>query len=276
MNDFNFVGGNFYSDLRITVAGIGKAGINAVGFMIKNSLQGIEFVIASNDETFLDTSSVQSKIHLTDHIEKIKNDIKSSIEGTDLLFLIADLSEITIDLLSIFAEKGNDINAMIIPVLFLPVSVTGAMEEIKKVKQHSAFIILIYKTENSNEIMYLSVKAITDILKVRSFINVDIGDLRTVIPDNSICSIGIGIANGENMVSNAAHTAIQHSKINNSTKAVIINIAMHPDKLNQNELMDVISLIQSNISDEANYLMGTSYDETLDKNIRVTLIATGD
>ncbi len=71
---------NFCSYIKIKILGIGKNTINSLTYMIDNSLQGVEFVIASNDETFLDTLSVQSKIHLTDHIEKIKNDIKSSID----------------------------------------------------------------------------------------------------------------------------------------------------------------------------------------------------
>ena len=110
-----------------------------------------------------------------------------------------------------------------------------------------------------------------------SLINLDFADVRTVMQSRGLAHMGIGIGKGENRMVEAAKQAISSPMLETSidgARAVLINITGGPDT-SIIDINEAAQLITAAADPEANIIFGAGIDESMDDEVKITVIATG-
>jgi cell division protein FtsZ len=140
----------------------------------------------------------------------------------------------------------------------------------KKVSMLDAFRI-------ADEILRQGTQGITDLIINPGIINVDFADVRTVMKDAGTAMMGIGVAIGENRAVEAATAAISSKLLEASITGahrVLISVAGASD-MTLIEFQEANETVTESIDPDATVIVGTVVDDSLDDQIRVTVIATG-
>jgi len=140
----------------------------------------------------------------------------------------------------------------------------------KKVSMLDAFRI-------ADDILRQGTQGITDLITIPGLINLDFNDVRAVMKDAGTAMMGIGVASGENRAVEAATAAIS-SKLFETTiagaKGVLISIAGASDMALQ-EVSDAADTVTESADPDAQIIFGSVIDDSLEDQLRVTVIATG-
>jgi cell division protein FtsZ len=121
------------------------------------------------------------------------------------------------------------------------------------------------------------IQGISDLIAVPSLINLDFADVRSVMESRGLAHMGIGIGKGENRMIDAAKKAIESPMLETSiegARAVLINITGGP-ATSIIDINEAAQLITQAADPEANIIFGADIDESLDDEVRITVIATG-
>ncbi len=130
----------------------------------------------------------------------------------------------------------------------------------------------------ADEVLYQAVKGISDLITQNGIVNVDFADVKTVMSERGRALMGTGIAKGANRARMAAEMAVASPLLDDisvhGATGVLINIVGGSD-LKMREIQEAASLIQEQAHEDANIIFGSSIDESLGENVKVTVIATG-
>jgi cell division protein FtsZ len=130
----------------------------------------------------------------------------------------------------------------------------------------------------ADEILLHSVKGITDLIMMPGVVNLDFADVRTTMSKAGLALMGIGISAGEHRAVEAAGKAISHPLLEDvpirGARGVLMNITATSD-MEFEEVAEASEYIHSEVGEEAEIFWGTSVDENLGDEMRVTVIATG-
>ena len=130
----------------------------------------------------------------------------------------------------------------------------------------------------ADEILLHSVKGITDLIMMPGLVNLDFADVRTTMSRAGMAIMGIGIASGENRAVEAAEKAMSHPLLEDvpiaGAKGVLMNITSNSD-MEFEEVAEASERIHDEVGDDADIFWGTSIDDSLGDEMRVTVIATG-
>jgi len=128
----------------------------------------------------------------------------------------------------------------------------------------------------ANQVLLNGVQGITDLITNPGFINRDFNDVRSVMGNGGTAIMGIGEARGEDRAMKAAEAAMTAPLFELSVDgalSVLVNVE-GPEDLGIHEYGDVIKLIGESAHKGAHVIVGTSIDETLGDQVRVSVIAT--
>lgn len=129
-----------------------------------------------------------------------------------------------------------------------------------------------------NDVLCQSVRGISDIITKPGHINVDFADVRTIMKDRGLAVMGTGKATGEGRAKKAALAAISSPLLENMSVAgahgVLFNIT-GGKSLGIHEISEAASVIYEQAHEDANIILGSVIDESLDDEVIVTIIATG-
>ena len=129
----------------------------------------------------------------------------------------------------------------------------------------------------ADDVLRKGVKSISELIKVPGLINLDFADVTAIMKDAGHAHMGVGRASGKEKAEAAANAAISSPLLETTiqgAKGVIISITSSPDITLDD--VDVASSIISAAADaDANIIFGVAFDEKLDDEIVVTVIATG-
>jgi cell division protein FtsZ len=130
----------------------------------------------------------------------------------------------------------------------------------------------------ADEILLHSVKGITDLIMMPGVVNLDFADVRTTMSKAGLALMGIGISSGENRAVEAAGKAISHPLLEDvpitGARGVLMNITATSD-MEFEEVAEASEYIHSEVGEEAEIFWGTSVDDSMGDEMRVTVIATG-
>lgn len=130
----------------------------------------------------------------------------------------------------------------------------------------------------ADEILLHSVKGITDLIMMPGVVNLDFADVRTTMSKAGLALMGIGISSGENRAIEAAGKAISHPLLEDisisGARGVLMNITASSD-MEFEEVAEASEYIHSEVGEEAEIFWGTSVDDSMGDEMRVTVIATG-
>ena len=127
-----------------------------------------------------------------------------------------------------------------------------------------------------NEVLAGTVRAVVDIMTVPGLINLDFADVRAIMQDGGMATAGIGAAVGPERAVEAAHAAVANPLLNHDLAgagAILLNVA-GASGMTMREVTRAAEVIRSAADPEAMIIFGTIFDDHLDDELRVTVIAT--
>jgi cell division protein FtsZ len=130
----------------------------------------------------------------------------------------------------------------------------------------------------ADQVLYSGVACITDLMVKEGLINLDFADVRAVMREMGKAMMGTGEAAGEKRALTAAEAAIANPLIDDSSmkgaKGLLISITGGKD-LTLYEVDEAATRIREEVDQDANIIVGATFDETLEGIIRVSVVATG-
>ncbi len=302
----------------IKVVGVGGAGGNAVNRMIASGLKKVHFVTMNTDMQALQRSNAQIRIPIGKDLtgglgaggvpevgekaaQESKEDIRREIENADMVFITAGMGGGTgTGAAPVVAEIAKSCNALTVAVVTTPFAFEGkkklmlAQSGIEKLRKQVDTLIIIPNqyllkvVENNtpikqaflmaDEVLYMGVQGISELITEPGEINIDFADVRTVMKGKGDALMGIGFGEGANRAVDAARQAVSNPLLENASiegaKSVLVNLA-GGDSLTLQEYQDVVELVTEKCSDDALIIAGQAFNPELGDRIKVTVVATG-
>src|SRR4051812_46804750 len=130
----------------------------------------------------------------------------------------------------------------------------------------------------ADQVLYSGVACITDLMVKEGLINLDFADVRVVMREMGKAMMGTGEASGEKRALSAAEGAISNPLIDETSmrgaKGLLISITGGKD-LTLYEVDEAATRIREEVDQDANIIVGATFDESLDGIVRVSVVATG-
>ena len=129
----------------------------------------------------------------------------------------------------------------------------------------------------ADDVLRQAVQSISDLINDTGFINLDFADVTSVMKDAGYAHMGVGRAEGENKAEEAAKMAISSPLLEtsiNGAKGVLVNVTGSMD-IGLDEVEQAATLVQQAAHPDANIIFGATFDENMEDENRVTVIATG-
>jgi cell division protein FtsZ len=303
---------------KISVIGVGGGGTNAVNNMIAMDLQGVEFIVANTDAQSLVNSRASRRIQLGPHItqglgagakpeigqaaaEEAADELYDALEGAHMVFITAGMGGGTgTGAAPVIARMARERGILTVGVVTKPFTFEGsrrakaAEQGIAELIPHVDTLIVIpnqnlYRMANErtgykeafkmvDNVLYMGVRGVTDLITVPGEINLDFADIRTVMREMGKAMMGTGEADGENRAIRAAEAAINNPLLENTSMAgasgLLINIT-GGDDLTLFEVGEAADRIREEVDEGANIIFGTATDHNLAGRIRISVVATG-
>jgi cell division protein FtsZ len=303
---------------RIAVIGVGGGGTNAVDNMIAANLRGVDFVVANTDAQQLMHSRADRRVQLGPHLtqglgagakpdigraaaEEAADELYRHLDGTHMVFITAGMGGGTgTGAAPVIARMAKERGILTVGVVTRPFGFEGsrrakaAEDGIAELQQYVDTLIVIpnqnlFHMANerttwkeafkmADQVLYMGVRGVTDLMMVHGQINLDFNDIKTVMAEMGKAMMGTGEAEGEDRARRAAEAAINNPLLEETSMAgargLLINIT-GGDDLTLFEVDQAVSTVREQVDDDANVLFGSATDPALEGKIRVSVVATG-
>ncbi len=232
--------------------------------------------------------------------EENRDELKQLVTGSDMVFVTCGMGGGTgTGSISVVSEIAKQNGALTIAIVTKPFGFEGrhrmktAEEGIARLASRCDTLIIIPNdrllaladknttVENAfrmaDECLRHGVQAISEVITVPGMINLDFADVRAIMKDAGPAWMSIGIGAGPNRAQDAAREALASPLLDVSikgAKGVLFNVT-GSDNLTLHEVNQAAEIIRSAVDPGANIIFGVRRDEKLDKEIKITLIATG-
>ena len=232
--------------------------------------------------------------------EENRNQISKALEDADMVFITAGMGGGTgTGAAPIVADIAKELGILTVGVVTKPFrfegmrrmkQAEGGIAELRN-KVDSLVIIpnerlklatdqkitMLNAFEIADDVLQQAVQSISDLIKNTGFINLDFADVSAVMKDAGRAHMGVGRAAGKNKAEEAAKMAISSPLLEtsiNGAKGVLINVTGSMD-IGLEEVETAANLVQEAAHPEANIIFGAAFDENLEDELKVTVIATG-
>ena len=131
--------------------------------------------------------------------------------------------------------------------------------------------------KSADHVLLSGVQGITDLITIPGLINLDFADVKSIMQGSGSALMGIGSARGDDRAMRAAESAISSPLLEASiegARGVLLSIAGGSD-LGLFEINEAAKLVQESVHEDANVIYGTTIDDALGDEVRVTVIAAG-
>ena len=303
----------------IKVVGVGGCGNNAIEYMIKNKVSGVDFICVNTDSQDLRNNPVNEnrKCNIGQNITRglgaganpeigrqaaieDRDKLKEAIKNCDMLFITAGMGGGTGTGASpVIAELAKELGILTVAVVTKPwkyekkkrmKNAEIGIEELRS-KVDSLIIIpndklcadkdmpLSESKNQSNAVLERAVGGIAELITKPGDINLDFADVKSVMSNAGSTMMGSGIGEGQDRAEDAILQAIASPLLEDvdvkDAKGLLINITSN-GSLTTGEFESIGEHIGSLVDeDEADVIVGTTVDESLEDKIKVTVVATG-
>ncbi len=232
--------------------------------------------------------------------EENREEIAQAIKGTDMVFITAGMGGGTgTGAAPIVAQIAREMGVLTIGIVTKPFAFEGKrrMEQaesgIANLREHVDSLVIIpnerlkYASEHritllnafsvADDVLRQGVQSISDLILLPGLVNLDFADVTSVMKDAGYAHMGVGRASGKDKAEVAANMAISSPLLETAisgAKGVIINITSSPD-IGLDEIEIASTMIAEQADPEANIIWGAAFDESMDDEMSVTVIATG-
>ena len=232
--------------------------------------------------------------------EESRTQLSKALEDTDMVFITAGMGGGTgTGAAPIVADIAKEMGILTVGVVTKPFNFEGrrrmmqAEKGIEELRTRVDSLVIIpnerlkFATDQkitfanafeiADDVLRQAVQSISDLIKNTGFINLDFADVTAVMQNAGMAHMGVGRAGGKNKAEDAAKMAISSPLLEtsiNGAKGVLINVTGSMD-IGLEEVEQAASLVQQAVHPDALTIFGATFDETMDDEIRVTVIATG-
>ncbi len=300
---------------KILVIGVGGAGNNAVNRMIEEGIGGVEFVCVNTDKQHLKNCKAPQCIQIGEKLtkglgagakpeigekaaEENLEELTQVIKGADMVFVTCGMGGGTgTGAAPVVAGIAKGMGILTVGIVTKPftfehkVRMANAVAGIEKLKANVDSLIVVPNDKlleivdrrtsmpealkKADEVLQQGVQGITDLINLPALINLDFADVQTVMQDKGVAHIGIGTGTGEQKCLDAVHKAVSspllETKIQGASH-VILNVSGDVSLIEVNEAATEVQLLAG---ENANIIFGAMYDETMQDQAVITVIATG-
>ena len=232
--------------------------------------------------------------------EENRAQIAKALENTDMVFITAGMGGGTgTGGAPIVADIAREAGVLTVGVVTKPFGFEGrrrmaqAEQGIEDLKDKVDSLVIIpnerlkHATDQkitfanafaiADDVLRQAVQSISDLINDTGFINLDFADVTSVMKDAGYAHMGVGRAEGKNKAEEAAKMAISSPLLEtsiNGAKGVLVNVTGSMD-IGLDEVEQAATLVQQAAHPDANIIFGATFDENMEDEIRVTVIATG-
>ena len=231
--------------------------------------------------------------------EESREEIAAAIEGAQMLFITAGMGGGTgTGAAPVVASIAKEMGILTIGVVTKPFDFEGKVRHdqaelgITALREQVDSLLVIpnerLKLVSDTDITFLNafvladdvlrqaVKSISDLINVSGVINLDFADVVSIMKGAGTSHMGIGSATGENKAEEAANAAVSSPLLEtsiNGAKGVILNLTASSD-ISLADVDVACSIIRKAAHPEANIIFGFAYDDDMQDEMRITIIAT--
>ncbi|MBI3953264.1 MAG: cell division protein FtsZ [Chloroflexi bacterium] len=235
---------------KIKVVGVGGGGCNAIGRMVKDNIQGIEFLAVNTDAQALARCAIPTRIRIGDKLtrglgvggnptlgaeaaEESRDELKEALRGADMVFIAAGMGGGTgTGAAPVVAEIAKETGALTVGIITKPFGFEGARrrrqadEGATRLKEKVDTLIAVTNDRLldicdqkvsvetafrlADDVLRQGITAISDLITFPGEINLDFADVRAIMAEAGAALMGIGYGSGEKRAVDAAHHAIQN------------------------------------------------------------------
>ena len=227
--------------------------------------------------------------------------IQDLIEGTDMLFITAGMGGGTgTGAIPVVAQIAREMGVLTVAVVTKPFPFEGAKrmqiahQGIEELRTHVDSLITIPNEKllsvlgknislldafrAANDVLRGAVQGIAELITNPGLINVDFADVRTVMSEMGLAMMGSGIGRGDERATEAAEMAISSPLLEDidlaGARGILVNITAGLD-MAIGEFEEVGNVVRQFAAEDATVVVGTAIDESLEGELRVTVVATG-
>ena len=224
------------------------------------------------------------------------------VENTDMLFITAGMGGGTgTGAAPVITELAKEAGVLTVAVVTRPFSFEGqqrcrlAEEGIRELSAHVDSIITIPNDRlmselapdvsmedafiEADKVLHGAVCGISDLILRPGMINVDFADVRTVMRRQGMAMMGTGVAEGENRAVEATRQAINCRLLDevdiNDARAMLVNVTSTRKGLALPEFSQIAEELKPLQAENAQVVMGTTYDEHMEDRLKVTIVVAG-
>ena len=231
--------------------------------------------------------------------EESRQQIAKALEGTNMVFITAGMGGGTgTGAAPVIADIAREMGILTVGVVTRPFVFEGKRrmtqanagieelhdrvdslvvipnERLKHVSEKE--ITFLNAFEIADDVLRQAVQSISDLIKVTGLINLDFADVTTVMENAGFAHMGVGKAAGKNKAEEAARLAIESPLLETSitgARGVILNVT-GSTSLRLEDVTIAASMVQEAVHEDCNIIFGAGFDDSLDDEIRITVIAT--
>jgi len=298
----------------IKVLGVGGGGSNAVSYMFKQGISGVDFAICNTDNQAMESSLVPVKIRLGPEltggrgagsrpqmgkqacIESI-DDIRDFIlDGTKMLFVTAGMGGGTgTGAAPIIAKAAREADILTVGIVTLPFTFEGsrrkrqALEGLEEMKNNVDALIVISNDKlrdihgdlklsdafsRADNILTTAARGIAEIITMPGYVNVDFEDVNTVMRDSGVAIMGTAMFEGENRARRAVQAALSSPLLEDNDIRGAQHILLNISSGRTEVTMDEIFEITEYVQAEAGYGTDLIWGNCIDEGLGEKLSVT--
>ena len=275
----------------IKVIGVGGGGSNAVSYMYKQGIVGVDFAICNTDNQAMAQSAVPVKIQLGMSLTEGRgagskpnvgreccleslDEVRSFFaENTKMLFVTAGMGGGTgTGAAPVIAKAAREMDILTVAIVTMPFTFEGrrrsqqALEGLAELKKNVDTLIVISNDKlrkifgnltitnafaQADEILTTAAKGIAEIITVPGYVNVDFEDVNTVMRDSGVAVMGTAAVEGEDRAIRAVEAALQSPLLEDSDIKGAKHILLNISSGAREVTMDEIFEITEYVQEEA-------------------------
>ena len=234
--------------------------------------------------------------------EESINDIQELLnDGTKMVFITAGMGGGTgTGAAPVIARIAKEMDILTVGIVTIPFIFEGekkiiqALDGVERIAQH-VDALLVINNERLREIyadltfmnafgkaddtLSIAAKSIAEIITMRGTVNLDFADVKTILKDGGVAIMSTGFGEGDNRVTKAIDDSLHSPLLNNNdifnAKKVMLNVSFCESAELMMEEMNEIHEFMSKFREGVEVIWGVAKDDTLDKKIKITVLATG-
>ena len=297
----------------IKVVGVGGAGGNAVEHMIREGVGGVDFICCNTDAQALKNSSAGVKLQLgpglgaggkperaREHAQNERGKIAEALNDAHMCFITAGMGGGTgTGAAPVIAEVARELGILTVAVVTKPFEFEGrrgklAEDGLLELAQNVDSLIVILNEKlmevlgedvsmleafkSADNVLKNAVGGIAEIINVPGLVNVDFEDVRTVMGEMGKAMMGSAVSSGVDRARLAAEAAVASPLLEgielSGARGVLVNITAS-GSLGLKEYREVMATIRNYTAADATVICGTVFDDGMEDQLRVTVVATG-